>query len=164
MLEAIVTVLRTTGCTRTQAARHVEIHPDTLGTWYANNPAFRRAVDKAESDYDVGVLGRMRAHATKDPRAAQFIAERHHRLRAEWGPKAAEVSVALTGPDGQAPQVEVKHTHGLAVAAGEQLAALAATLDVLVRVGVLGGPGAAVPRLVGPDAAGDTEVVEVHPA
>jgi|GEM_PF-2233090 len=162
--QAVVEVLRSTGCSRTQAARHVEVDRDTFARWMKRSAAFRGAVEKAENDYDIALIGRVRAHATRSEKTAQWLLEHHPRHRAEWGTKA---ELTLVGPDGQAPQVEVKHTHGLAAGTADaltQLTALAASLDVMVRVGLIAQPGGSEPRLVGSGSADDPEVDEVHPA
>jgi len=162
--QAVVEVLRNTGCNRTQAARHIEVDRITFGRWIAKNESFRSAVEKAENDYDLGLLGRARAHAAREGKTAQWLIEHHPRLRAEWGTKA---ELTVVGPDGLAPSVEVKHTHGLAPGTADslaQLSAIAASLDVMVRVGLVPQPGGSEPRLVNAGALDDAEDDEVHPA
>ena len=157
-----MTILRTTGCSRTQAARHVEVDYSTFRAWMARSTAFRLAVERAETDYEMALLGRARAHAQVDSRTATWLIEHHPRLRAEWGQK-----VEVTGGLLAEGSIEVKHTHGLTAGAGDsidRLTRLAAAFDVLVRVGILPRPGEraeSAPRLV---SGGDTEVDEVYPA
>lgn len=158
--EAVVTILRSTGCSRAQAARHVGVDVSTFARWMDRNAVFRGAVEKAENEYDLGVLARVRAHATRSDKTATWLLEHHPRLRAEWATKD-QSEVTILGRNGQSPQVEVAVTHGLAAPALDavaKLAALAQTLDVMVRVGLVSPPGGsgAGPRLVGP--AADAEV------
>jgi hypothetical protein len=164
--EAVLTVLRNTGCSRAQAAAHVEVSRETFGRWMSANASFRDAVEKAENEYDLGLLARARSHATRDSRTATWLIEHHPRLRAEWSQKA-EVGVTVSGPDGGPPKLEVEHTHGLASGTGEQLAQLvefAATADVLVRVGLIPPPGEHLISDGEAESVVDAEVDEVHPA
>jgi len=162
--EAICKALRG-GSTREIASRYAEIDPATFWRWFSANTSFRGAVEKAEADCDAALLGRIRASASAgDWKAGAWLLERHPRTRAEFRQNA---EVTVVGPDGAAPTVEVKHTHGLAIgtaAALDQLAQLAGTLDVMVRVGLVpppGGTSGAGLKVVG---AGDSEDDEVHPA
>lgn len=169
--EAVVTILRTSGCSRTQAASHVGVDRTTFHRWMNRSTTFRSAVEKAENDFDLGILARVRAHATRDSRTAQWVIEHHPRLRAEWGTVRQEMGVTVVGPDGEAPSLEVKHTHGVATETISQLAELAdfakllATADVLVRVGLIPAVGSGeVGQSVEDEVVIDAEAVEVHPA
>ncbi len=144
------------GNTRTAAAQFAGIHYSTLWEWMQAYPEFREAVEKAEADCEVAMVGRVKAAAVNgDWKAAAWWLSR--RRMPEWGENST-VTV-------ESAPMEVKHT--VALSEGNAVLAigqLAAALDIMVGVGAVALPegGRGEPRAVGPN--GNAEVDEVHPA
>lgn len=161
MQQAAVELLRNTGCTYRHVAVRLGVAESTFHKWLVDYKSFSEAIEQAVNDFELGIYARARAQASTDSKSLQWLAEHHPRVRAGWMAPKQELGVTLSGSS------EVTVTHGLSAGtadAFERLAALAASLDVMVRVGVVPqlGAGPAGPRRVGP--VDDAEDDEVHPA
>ena len=95
---------------REVAARFAGVSARTVKAWYAEGKKhsnkgrssqfrdFYGAVNKAEADAEVLVVGRLMAAASHDVKAMAFWLERKHSVR--WGRPAPKQEIELTGKDG----------------------------------------------------------------
>lgn len=134
--QTIVRALRA-GATKRSAAEHSGISAEALRLWLLDDTSFADAAREAQANWALGTIARLgQAAARGDSRAAIWLLSHHPETRGEWG-ESTKSTVTIEG-GGQPIRVAAEVSAG--PDAVERLRSLAATLDVLARVGVVPGP------------------------
>lgn len=130
-LDAIIAALRA-GSTLKDAAARSGCTYETLRAWQRDSASFSALCDEAMATWKVSQVAFITRAGARDWRAAAWNLEHHPATRGDFGPGATRVTV-----EGGAEPVKVAVAGVVELSAGERLAELAATLDLLTRIGVV---------------------------